>query len=149
MNRFISSPRSHGHPDDPRKSSTSSIGTSSGRLPRKAVAALRNRWRRQQVAEPLRHEIAKEHSHDRPDRRQQDRDRTSTRATGECPLRESRGDQFTEVGYVGRDVDTIIRDLAEVAIKQTREQATRAVRDRTRRRRTYLMPCCRRAQSIS
>src|SRR6266516_1375846 len=38
--------------------------------------------------------------------------------------------KFTEVGYVGRDVDTIIRDLAETAIKQTREQETRKVRDR-------------------
>src|SRR5438128_1474482 len=38
--------------------------------------------------------------------------------------------KFTEVGYVGRDVDTIIRDLAETAIKQTREIETRKVRDR-------------------
>jgi len=38
--------------------------------------------------------------------------------------------KFTEVGYVGRDVDTIIRDLAETAIKNAREQAMRAVRDR-------------------
>jgi ATP-dependent HslUV protease ATP-binding subunit HslU len=36
--------------------------------------------------------------------------------------------KFTEVGYVGRDVDTIIRDLIEVAVKQTRENATRQVR---------------------
>jgi ATP-dependent HslUV protease ATP-binding subunit HslU len=38
--------------------------------------------------------------------------------------------KFTEVGYVGRDVDTIIRDLAEVAVKQTREQAMRKVEQR-------------------
>ncbi|CAG1003074.1 partial ATP-dependent protease ATPase subunit HslU, partial [Rhodocyclaceae bacterium] len=38
--------------------------------------------------------------------------------------------KFTEVGYVGRDVDTIIRDLAETAIKDAREAAMRAVRDR-------------------
>ncbi|HEV8258614.1 MAG TPA: ATP-dependent protease ATPase subunit HslU, partial [Casimicrobiaceae bacterium] len=38
--------------------------------------------------------------------------------------------KFTEVGYVGRDVDSIIRDLAETAIKQTREHETRKVRDR-------------------
>jgi ATP-dependent HslUV protease ATP-binding subunit HslU len=38
--------------------------------------------------------------------------------------------KFTEVGYVGRDVDTIIRDLAETAIKNGREQAMRIVRDR-------------------
>jgi ATP-dependent HslUV protease ATP-binding subunit HslU len=38
--------------------------------------------------------------------------------------------KFTEVGYVGRDVDTIIRDLVEVAVKDTREAETRKVRDR-------------------
>jgi ATP-dependent HslUV protease ATP-binding subunit HslU len=38
--------------------------------------------------------------------------------------------KFTEVGYVGRDVDTIIRDLAETAIKNAREEAMRIVRDR-------------------
>jgi ATP-dependent HslUV protease ATP-binding subunit HslU len=38
--------------------------------------------------------------------------------------------KFTEVGYVGRDVDTIIRDLAETAIKNAREQAMKQVRDR-------------------
>src|SRR4029450_1731399 len=37
---------------------------------------------------------------------------------------------FTEVGYVGRDVDTIIRDLVEVAVKDTREAETRKGRDR-------------------
>ena len=38
--------------------------------------------------------------------------------------------KFTEVGYVGRDVDTIIRDLVEIAIKSHREQAMKKVRDR-------------------
>jgi ATP-dependent HslUV protease ATP-binding subunit HslU len=38
--------------------------------------------------------------------------------------------KFTEVGYVGRDVDTIIRDLIETAIKDAREKAMRVVRDR-------------------
>ena len=38
--------------------------------------------------------------------------------------------KFTEVGYVGRDVDTIVRDLVETSVKQTREQAMRRVRDR-------------------
>ena len=38
--------------------------------------------------------------------------------------------KFTEVGYVGRDVDTIIRDLVEIAIKETREQAMKQMRTR-------------------
>jgi ATP-dependent HslUV protease ATP-binding subunit HslU len=38
--------------------------------------------------------------------------------------------KFTEVGYVGRDVDTIVRDLVEISVKQTREQAMRRVRAR-------------------
>src|SRR5437016_4502339 len=38
--------------------------------------------------------------------------------------------KFTEVGYVGRDVDTIVRDLVEISVKQTREQAMRRVRTR-------------------
>src|SRR5213594_517283 len=39
--------------------------------------------------------------------------------------------KFTEVGYVGRDVDSIVRDLVEISVKQTREQATRRVRTRS------------------
>ena len=35
--------------------------------------------------------------------------------------------KFTEVGYVGRDVDSIIRDLAEVAVKEAREDAIRKI----------------------
>jgi ATP-dependent HslUV protease ATP-binding subunit HslU len=38
--------------------------------------------------------------------------------------------KFTEVGYVGRDVDTIVRDLVEISVKQTREQAVKGVRTR-------------------
>jgi ATP-dependent HslUV protease ATP-binding subunit HslU len=46
----------------------------------------------------------------------------------EAPFIKVEATKFTEVGYVGRDVDTIIRDLAETAVKQVREQATRKVR---------------------
>ena len=48
----------------------------------------------------------------------------------DAPFIKVEATKFTEVGYVGRDVDTIIRDLAEAAIKQTREAETRKVRDR-------------------
>ena len=48
----------------------------------------------------------------------------------DAPFIKVEATKFTEVGYVGRDVDTIIRDLVETAIKQTREAETRKVRDR-------------------
>ena len=48
----------------------------------------------------------------------------------DAPFIKVEATKFTEVGYVGRDVDTIVRDLVEIAIKQTREQAMRKVRPR-------------------
>ena len=48
----------------------------------------------------------------------------------DAPFVKVEATKFTEVGYVGRDVDTIIRDLVEVAVKETREAETRKVRDR-------------------
>ncbi|MFN7477882.1 MAG: AAA family ATPase, partial [Burkholderiales bacterium] len=92
---------------------------------KRAVAvALRNRWRRQQVDEPLRHEITPKNI-------------LMIGSTGvgkteiarrlarlaEAPFIKVEATKFTEVGYVGRDVDTIIRDLVDAAIKQTRETA--------------------------
>ena len=47
-----------------------------------------------------------------------------------CAFVKVEATKFTEVGYVGRDVDTIVRDLVEVAVKQTRETEMRKVRDR-------------------
>ena len=97
---------------------------------KRAVAvALRNRWRRQQVAEPLRHEITPKNI-------------LMIGSTGvgkteiarrlarlaEAPFIKVEATKFTEVGYVGRDVDTIIRDLVDAAIKQTRETAIKRVR---------------------
>jgi ATP-dependent HslUV protease ATP-binding subunit HslU len=48
----------------------------------------------------------------------------------DAPFVKVEATKFTEVGYVGRDVDAIIRDLAEVAVKQTRDAEARKVRDR-------------------
>src|SRR6267143_7322901 len=48
----------------------------------------------------------------------------------DAPFIKVEATKFTEVGYVGRDVDTIVRDLVEISVKQTREQATRRVRTR-------------------
>src|SRR5581483_1110330 len=66
----------------------------------------------------------------------QDRDRAPPRPArrragrGGAPFIKVEATKFTEVGYVGRDVDTIVRDLVEISVKQTREQAMRGVRTR-------------------
>jgi ATP-dependent HslUV protease ATP-binding subunit HslU len=99
---------------------------------KKAVAiALRNRWRRQQVPEPLRNEITpKNILMIGPTGVGKTEIARRLAKLANAPFVKVEATKFTEVGYVGRDVDTIIRDLVEVAIKQTREQATKAVRDR-------------------
>ena len=99
---------------------------------KKAVAiALRNRWRRQQVQEPLRSEITpKNILMIGPTGVGKTEIARRLAKLANAPFVKVEATKFTEVGYVGRDVDTIIRDLVEVAIKQTREQAVKAVRDR-------------------
>src|SRR5439155_13745352 len=99
---------------------------------KRAVAvALRTRYRRQRLPEALREEVIPKNI-------------LMIGPTGvgkteiarrmarliDAPFLKVEATKFTEVGYVGRDVDTIIRDLADTAIKQTREQETRKVRDR-------------------
>ncbi|MCD8503883.1 MAG: ATP-dependent protease ATPase subunit HslU [Burkholderiaceae bacterium] len=96
---------------------------------KKAVAvALRNRWRRQQVAEPLRHEIhPKNILMIGPTGVGKTEIARRLAKLANAPFIKIEATKFTEVGYVGRDVDTIIRDLAEMAVKQTREQAMKRV----------------------
>ena len=97
---------------------------------KRAVAiALRNRWRRQQVPGPLRQEITpKNILMIGPTGVGKTEIARRLARLSEAPFIKIEATKFTEVGYVGRDVDTIIRDLVETAIKQTREQATRRVR---------------------
>ncbi len=99
---------------------------------KRAVAiALRNRWRRQQVAEPLRHEITpKNILMIGPTGVGKTEIARRLARLADAPFVKVEATKFTEVGYVGRDVDTIIRDLVEVAVKETREEETRKVRDR-------------------
>src|SRR5664279_4788847 len=99
---------------------------------KRAVAiALRNRWRRQQVPEPLRHEITpKNILMIGPTGVGKTEIARRLARLADAPFVKVEATKFTEVGYVGRDVDTIIRDLVEVAVKETREAETRKVRHR-------------------
>tara|TARA_Y100001970_G_scaffold83664_1_gene105745 strand:- start:377 stop:1702 length:1326 start_codon:yes stop_codon:yes gene_type:complete len=99
---------------------------------KRAVAiALRNRWRRSNVADPLRGEITPKNI-------------LMIGATGigkteisrrlarlaKAPFIKVEATKFTEVGYVGREVDSIIRDLVDVAVKITREAEMEKVKHR-------------------
>lgn len=97
---------------------------------KKSVAvALRNRWRRQQVPEPLRHEIhPKNIMMIGPTGVGKTEIARRLAKLANAPFIKVEATKFTEVGYVGRDVDTIIRDLVEISVKQTREVAMRRVR---------------------
>jgi ATP-dependent HslUV protease ATP-binding subunit HslU len=92
---------------------------------KRAVAiALRNRWRRQQIAEPLRSEVTpKNILMMGPTGVGKTEIARRLAKLARAPFVKVEATKFTEVGYVGRDVDTIIRDLVEIAIKQARQEA--------------------------
>jgi ATP-dependent HslUV protease ATP-binding subunit HslU len=99
---------------------------------KRAVAiALRNRWRRQQVADPLRQEITpKNILMIGPTGVGKTEIARRLAKLANAPFVKVEATKFTEVGYVGRDVDSIIRDLVESAIKQLREQEALNIRPR-------------------
>jgi ATP-dependent HslUV protease ATP-binding subunit HslU len=102
-----------------------------GRAKRAVAIALRNRWRRQQVAEPMRTEITpKNILMIGPTGVGKTEIARRLARLADAPFIKVEATKFTEVGYVGRDVDTIVRDLVEISVKQTREQAMRRVRMR-------------------
>ncbi len=101
------------------------------RAKRAVAIALRNRWRRQQVAEPLRHEITpKNILMIGPTGVGKTEIARRLAKLADAPFIKIEATKFTEVGYVGRDVDTIVRDLIDIGIKQTRESEMRKVRTR-------------------
>ncbi len=101
------------------------------RAKRAVAIALRNRWRRAQVAEPLRTEITpKNILMIGPTGVGKTEIARRLARLASAPFIKIEATKFTEVGYVGRDVDTIVRDLVEIAIKDARESAMRGVRDR-------------------
>lgn len=99
---------------------------------KRAVAiALRNRWRRQQVEAALRPEITpKNILMIGPTGVGKTEIARRLARLADAPFIKVEATKFTEVGYVGKDVDSIIRDLAEVAVKQTREAEMKKVRAR-------------------
>ena len=102
-----------------------------GRAKRAVAIALRNRWRRNQVEEPLRSEITpKNILMIGPTGVGKTEIARRLAKLANAPFVKVEATKFTEVGYVGRDVDTIVRDLVETAVKDGREQAMRGVRDR-------------------
>ncbi|MFT7088196.1 MAG: ATP-dependent HslUV protease ATP-binding subunit HslU [Rickettsiales bacterium] len=96
---------------------------------KKAVAiALRNRYRRKQVASPMREEIVPKNilSIGPTGVGKTEIARRLANLVG-APFIKVEATKFTEVGYVGRDVESIIRDLMEVAIKMTREEMRKKI----------------------
>ncbi|GAD23844.1 heat shock protein HslVU, ATPase subunit HslU [Acidovorax sp. MR-S7] len=99
---------------------------------KRAVAiALRNRWRRQQVDAGLRQEITpKNILMIGPTGVGKTEIARRLARLADAPFIKVEATKFTEVGYVGKDVDSIVRDLVEVAVKQTRETDMKKVRAR-------------------
>jgi len=99
---------------------------------KRAVAiALRNRWRRVQVSEPLRSEITpKNILMIGPTGVGKTEISRRLARLARAPFIKVEATKFTEVGYVGREVDSIIRDLMDVAVKMIREDAMSKVRHR-------------------
>ena len=102
-----------------------------GAAKRAVAIALRNRWRRMQVAEALRAEITpKNILMIGPTGVGKTEIARRLARLARAPFIKVEATKFTEVGYVGREVDSIIKDLMDVAVKMTREEEVEKVRHR-------------------
>ena len=106
------------------------------RKAKKAVAvALRNRWRRQQLEPEMSREILpKNILMIGPTGVGKTEIARRLARLADAPFLKVEASKFTEVGYVGRDVESIVRDLTEVAVHMVREEKTLEIRDRAKAR---------------
>jgi ATP-dependent HslUV protease ATP-binding subunit HslU len=100
---------------------------------RSVAIALRNRWRRQRVAEDLRDEIApKNIIMIGPTGIGKTEIARRLSKLAQSPFLKIEASKFTEVGYVGRDVESMVRDLTEIAINMVRAEETEKVQAKAR-----------------
>jgi ATP-dependent HslUV protease ATP-binding subunit HslU len=104
-----------------------------GDAKRAVAVAMRNRWRRQQVSGDLRDEIApKNIIMIGPTGVGKTEIARRLARLARAPFLKVEASKFTEVGYVGRDVDSIVRDLVEVSVKLVRDEEAQKVRGRAK-----------------
>ena len=123
---------------------------------KKAVAiALRNRWRRLQLSPELKDEVLpKKYNHDRADRSRKNRDCTTPRKACTCAFLKIEATKFTEVGYVGRDVESMIRDLTEISLNMVKSEHIEKIQEKAEslaeeRLLDLLLPSLRQTRGVS